>query len=402
MMTASVRKPSGTSQRRAGARRGGKQAGENGRGQPAKRGPPARAGCPRPFSTARRPPRRATERSLGTHTHTHTRAVCLGACAPSLPPFLPPRQVHSRPCLFSHHHVVCLSAASVPRRTSARLRAPPQMQSGSARCSRATSCSPSTGRRSRSSTASTPTCSRSSSATRARSGTRSAQPSPAQPPEPSHPLPRSGAALCWPPRVCPLTRPHILLTPPMSSQHKQAWSLAQREEEIRQLQKALSDMQVHLFQEREHGGPARGCCDRGTSFQRSGGRGGCSLSRPPPLAAARRILLRCMPPLIGRRRLHGLLTSAAFCDCVGLPQPVLRLHAENDRLKILELEDRKKIQHLLGTPHSPSQSSSSATATAAKPEHPTHAPTRMLMHGGPGAARRAPLRLRLRRHRRAG
>jgi len=62
-------------------------------------------------------------------------------------------------------------------------------------------------------------------------------------------------------------------------QHKQAWSLAQREEEIRQLQKALSDMQVHLFQEREH---------------------------------------------------------------------VLRLYAENDRLKILELEDRKKIQHLLG------------------------------------------------------
>ena len=70
-MTASVRKPSGTSQRRAVARRGGKQAGENGRGQPAKRGPPARAGCPRPFSTARRPPRRATARSLGTHTHTH-------------------------------------------------------------------------------------------------------------------------------------------------------------------------------------------------------------------------------------------------------------------------------------------------------------------------------------------
>ena len=27
---------------------------------------------------------------------------------------------------------------------------------------------------------------------------------------------------------------------------------------------------------------------------------------------------------------------------------VLRLYAENDRLKILELEDRKKIQHLLG------------------------------------------------------
>jgi hypothetical protein len=28
--------------------------------------------------------------------------------------------------------------------------------------------------------------------------------------------------------------------------------------------------------------------------------------------------------------------------------PVLRLYAENDRLKIQELEDRKKIQTLLG------------------------------------------------------
>ena len=30
---------------------------------------------------------------------------------------------------------------------------------------------------------------------------------------------------------------------------------------------------------------------------------------------------------------------------------VLRLYAENDRLKIHELEDRKKIQHLLNLPH---------------------------------------------------
>ena len=54
--------------------------------------------------------------------------------------------------------------------------------------------------------------------------------------------------------------------------------MRQREEEIAELQKALSDMQVYLFQEREH---------------------------------------------------------------------VLRLYAENDRLKIRELQDRKKIQHLL-------------------------------------------------------
>lgn len=61
-------------------------------------------------------------------------------------------------------------------------------------------------------------------------------------------------------------------------QHKLQWEVHQREEEIAELQKALSDMQVYLFQERDH---------------------------------------------------------------------VLRLYSENDRLKIRELEDRKKIQHLL-------------------------------------------------------
>ncbi|XP_072001067.1 coiled-coil domain-containing protein 77 isoform X2 [Engystomops pustulosus] len=61
-------------------------------------------------------------------------------------------------------------------------------------------------------------------------------------------------------------------------QHKLQWEMRQREEEIAELQKALSDMQVYLFQEREH---------------------------------------------------------------------VLRLYSENDRLKIRELEDRKKIQRLL-------------------------------------------------------
>lgn len=67
-------------------------------------------------------------------------------------------------------------------------------------------------------------------------------------------------------------------------QHKLQWELRQREEEIVELQKALSDMQIYLFQEREH---------------------------------------------------------------------VLRLYSENDRLKIRELEDKKKIQQLLalsGTP----------------------------------------------------
>ncbi|XP_006179001.1 coiled-coil domain-containing protein 77 [Camelus ferus] len=61
-------------------------------------------------------------------------------------------------------------------------------------------------------------------------------------------------------------------------QHKLEWDLQQREEEIAELQKALSDMQVCLFQEREH---------------------------------------------------------------------VLRLYSENDRLRIRELEDKKKIQSLL-------------------------------------------------------
>ncbi|XP_063052766.1 coiled-coil domain-containing protein 77 [Engraulis encrasicolus] len=61
-------------------------------------------------------------------------------------------------------------------------------------------------------------------------------------------------------------------------QHKVQWEVQQREGEIAELQKALSDMQVYLFQEREQ---------------------------------------------------------------------ALRLYAENDRLKIRELDDRKKIQHLL-------------------------------------------------------
>ncbi|XP_029952282.1 coiled-coil domain-containing protein 77 [Salarias fasciatus] len=61
-------------------------------------------------------------------------------------------------------------------------------------------------------------------------------------------------------------------------QHKLQWEVRQREGEIAELQNALSDMQVFLFQEREQS---------------------------------------------------------------------LRLYAENDRLKIRELEDRKKIHHLL-------------------------------------------------------
>ncbi|NXI48691.1 CCD77 protein, partial [Galbula dea] len=61
-------------------------------------------------------------------------------------------------------------------------------------------------------------------------------------------------------------------------QHKLQWEVRQREEEIVELQKALGDMQVYLFQEKEH---------------------------------------------------------------------VLRLYSENDQLRIRELQDRKKIQHLL-------------------------------------------------------
>lgn len=61
-------------------------------------------------------------------------------------------------------------------------------------------------------------------------------------------------------------------------QHRLEWDLQQKDEEIAELQKALSDMQVCLFQEREH---------------------------------------------------------------------VLHLYSENDRLRIRELEDKKKIQNLL-------------------------------------------------------
>lgn len=40
---------------------------------------------------------------------------------------------------------------------------------------------------------------------------------------------------------------------PVLPQHKLDWQVARREEEIGELQKALSDMQLYLFQEREHG-----------------------------------------------------------------------------------------------------------------------------------------------------
>ena len=45
-----------------------------------------------------------------------------------------------------------------------------------------------------------------------------------------------------------LRKKHSIFSP----QHKIQWELRQREEEITELQKALSDMQVYLFQEREH------------------------------------------------------------------------------------------------------------------------------------------------------
>uniref|UniRef100_A0A670JQH5 Coiled-coil domain containing 77 n=1 Tax=Podarcis muralis TaxID=64176 RepID=A0A670JQH5_PODMU len=92
-------------------------------------------------------------------------------------------------------------------------------------------------------------------------------------------------------------------------QHKLQWEMRQREEEIAELQKALSDMQVFLFQEREH---------------------------------------------------------------------VLRLYAENDRLKIRELEDRKKIQHLLallGT------DSGEVTYFCKEPPHKVRAPLALLGTG---------------------
>ncbi|XP_069759390.1 coiled-coil domain-containing protein 77 isoform X2 [Narcine bancroftii] len=92
-------------------------------------------------------------------------------------------------------------------------------------------------------------------------------------------------------------------------QHKLQWEIRQREEEIEELQKALSDMQVYLFQERDH---------------------------------------------------------------------VLRLYAENDRLKIRELEDRKKIQHLLTLVGSEEEA---LTYFHKEPPHKVIVPQRTKKHG---------------------
>ncbi|XP_038636776.1 coiled-coil domain-containing protein 77 [Scyliorhinus canicula] len=92
-------------------------------------------------------------------------------------------------------------------------------------------------------------------------------------------------------------------------QHKLQWEMRQREEEIEELQKALSDMQVYLFQEREH---------------------------------------------------------------------ALRLYAENDRLKIRELEDRKKIQHLLALVGPEAEAT---TYFHKEPPHKVTVPQRTVQHG---------------------
>ncbi|GCC37623.1 hypothetical protein chiPu_0016128 [Chiloscyllium punctatum] len=92
-------------------------------------------------------------------------------------------------------------------------------------------------------------------------------------------------------------------------QHKLQWEMRQREEEIEELQKALSDMQVYLFQEREH---------------------------------------------------------------------ALRLYAENDRLKIRELEDRKKMQHLLALVGPEAET---VTYFHREPPHKVTVPQHTVQHG---------------------
>lgn len=101
-------------------------------------------------------------------------------------------------------------------------------------------------------------------------------------------------------------------------QHKLQWELRQREEEIVELQKALSDMQIYLFQEREH---------------------------------------------------------------------VLRLYSENDRLKIRELEDKKKIQQLLSLSATTESETTyfmkepPAKAIVEQKKRPTTAPNNNLRNG---------------------
>lgn len=117
-------------------------------------------------------------------------------------------------------------------------------------------------------------------------------------------------------------------------QHKLQWEMRQRDEEIAELQKALSDMQVYLFQEREH---------------------------------------------------------------------VLRLYSENDRLKIRELEDRKKIQQLLALVGT---SSGEITYFHKEPPNKVTIPQRIVQSGDPHerkervgrlgtATKKGPLRLNI-------
>ena len=101
------------------------------------------------------------------------------------------------------------------------------------------------------------------------------------------------------------------------AQHKQQWEMAQRESEVQQLQQALSDMQASQILSCS---PLQATPNMGNGIR-------CICSKSESTVSP----------------IHVMCTPCILMSCA----VVLRLYAENDRLKIQEIEDRKKIQRLI-------------------------------------------------------
>ena len=138
--------------------------------------------------------------------------------------------------------------------------------------------------------------------------------------------------------------------------HRLEWDNRKRGEEVRELQKALSDAQNFLFEERQ----------RLMGLQaRVGGRRRRSPA-PPHLPRAAAASLE-PPPSCVHRPPRQPLPAPTPTSTLGRPPPrsishlqstsqplntplnpkFLNLQAENDELRLQEIEDRKKIGHLL-------------------------------------------------------
>eukprot|EP00116_Pleurobrachia_bachei_P000739 sb/3461001/ len=120
-------------------------------------------------------------------------------------------------------------------------------------------------------------------------------------------------------------------------QQSSQWQITQKEEELSALQKAISDLQVCLFQEREQ--LAEYDTDRETMMEKLENFKGAADEQQ----SSQWQITQKEEELSALQKAISDLQVCLFQE----REQVLKVHAENDRLKIRELEDRQKIQHLL-------------------------------------------------------